>query len=76
MPYDIKEPIHTIFNAVEDLMEIVDLAGRPYPPFQILDLGYIIVSKHRVFVIIVGLGFAAHITKGYGSTSKLPHIKS
>ena len=49
MVYNIKEPIDIFFTAVEDPAEIDELTGRPYPPIQILDLEYIIVSKHRVF---------------------------
>ena len=39
MEYSIDEPIAIIFDAVEDLVEIGELAGRPYSPLQIVDLG-------------------------------------
>ena len=47
--YSIDEPIDVIFSAVEDLLEIGELAGRPYSPQQIVDLGFLIISKQRIF---------------------------
>jgi len=38
-----------IFSAVENLQELADLAGRYFTPQQIVDTGYLIVSKHRIF---------------------------
>ena len=45
MPYEIVEPIDTIFDAVDDLREIAELANRPYTATQMVDLGYIVVSQ-------------------------------
>ena len=49
MPYDIVEPIDTIFDAVDDLREIAELANRPYTATQMVDLGYIVVSQLPLF---------------------------
>ena len=49
MEYKLEEPINIIFDAVEDLVEIEELAGRLYTPEQVIDLGYIILSKTRIF---------------------------
>ena len=47
--YTIDEPIAIIFDAVKDLVEIVELAGRPYSACQIVDIEYIFLSKLRIF---------------------------
>ena len=44
-----EEPIDLIYDAVEDLREIGELLARPYSPAQIVDLGYIILAKNRLF---------------------------
>ena len=49
MIYDITEPIEIIVNAVNDLSEITELAGRPYSPIQMVDLGYIVIAKQPIF---------------------------
>ena len=49
MDYTIDEPISIIFDAVEDVVEIVELAGSPYSLDQIVDIGYIILFKNRIF---------------------------
>ena len=43
--YSIDEPI----NIIEDLLEIGELVGRPYFPQRIVDLGFLIISKQRIF---------------------------
>ena len=48
MEFNLKESIDIIFDAVEDLVEIGELAGRPYFTQQIINLGYIILSKNRM----------------------------
>ena len=48
MDYTVDELISIIFDAVEDLVEIAELDGRPYSPDQIVDIGYIILSKNRI----------------------------
>ena len=47
--YNLEEPTDIIFDAVEDLLEIGELSGRPYSAQQIFDLGCIILSKNRIF---------------------------
>ena len=49
MNYNIKDHIDTIYNDVEDLVEVRELAGRPFSPEQIIDLAYMIISKYRIF---------------------------
>ena len=49
MEYQIQEPIATIFDAIKDLAEIGELAERPYSPHQIVNIGYIVLSKNRIF---------------------------
>ena len=47
--YDIIELIDIIFNEVDDLREIAELAMRPCIKVQIADLGYIILSNLPIF---------------------------
>ena len=47
--YLIDHPINIILFVVEDLIEIGELECRHYSPQQIVDLGYIIISKHQIF---------------------------
>ena len=49
MSYDIDEPISIIFEAVDDLREIAELANKPYTDQQMVDLAYIVVSKLPIF---------------------------
>ena len=49
LTYDVSEPIDTIFNAVEDLCEVAELADSAYTPKQQVHIGYIIISKQRIF---------------------------
>ena len=48
LTYQISEPIDVIFDAVEDLCEIADIAGTAYTPEQKVNIGFLIVSKQRV----------------------------
>lgn len=45
MQYNIVEFIDVIFNEVYNLREIAELATRPYTDVQMVDLGYIVLSK-------------------------------
>ena len=45
MQYDITDPIDIIFNEVDNLREIAELAMRPYTEVQLVDRGYIIFGK-------------------------------
>ena len=49
MDYKIDEPIAIIFDAIEDLVEISELPGSPYTADQVVDIGYIVLSKNRIF---------------------------
>jgi len=49
MEYSIDESIAIIFDAVEDLVETGELAGKPYSPLQIVDLRYMVLVKNRIF---------------------------
>jgi len=53
MAYLIEEPIYIILSTVEYLVEIGELEGHPFSPAQIVDLGFIIIFKHRIFRINV-----------------------
>ena len=43
--FNIDEPINTIFNDVDGLREISDLANCPYTDIQMVYLGYIVLLK-------------------------------
>ena len=49
LTYDVSEPIDVIFNAVEDLCEIADLAGCPFSPRQQVNIAYLILQKQPIF---------------------------
>jgi len=49
MECQIQEPIAIIFDAIKDLAKIDELAGRPYSPHQKVNIGYIVLSKNRIF---------------------------
>jgi len=49
MSYHVSDPIDDIYNAVEDLCEIADLAETPYSPRQQVNIGYLIVNKLPIF---------------------------
>ena len=48
LTYDTSVPIDGIFNAIEDLQELGFLSGVPYSSSQIVNLGFIILNKHRM----------------------------
>lgn len=45
MLYNIDEPIDAIFHTVDDLIEIAELATRPFTIQQMVDLAYMIIAK-------------------------------
>ena len=47
--YRITDPINNIFNAVKDLVELAELTGYPYTKIQQANIGYLIVTKQRIF---------------------------
>ena len=49
MCYDIIEPIDVIFNAVDNLREIADFAGRSYSLVQMVDLRNFLITKQLIF---------------------------
>ena len=51
MTYLIEVAIDIIFSAIEDLVKIGELAGHPFSPVQIIDLGFIVIMKHQIFRI-------------------------
>ena len=68
--YNIDETISVIFDAVDDLREISELANRPYTNQKMVDLGYIIVSKLPIFGRISDAGFDATQPTNSGKTSR------
>ena len=49
LTYDVSYPIYDIFNSVEDLCEIAELANCPYSARQQVNIGSLIVSKQPIF---------------------------
>jgi len=49
LTYDITNPIDSIFNEIEELSEYAEAAETPYSPNQLIDIGYIIISKNMAF---------------------------
>ena len=49
MVYNIVKPINVIFNVVDDLREITKLLNRPYTDVQMVDLGYMILTRQPIF---------------------------
>jgi len=49
MDYQLSEPVNVIFLAVENLKELAELTGRPFTLHQIVNTGYLLVSKHSIF---------------------------
>ena len=49
MSYNISDPIDDIFNAVEDLCEIAELANDPYSERQQVKIGFLILNMQPIF---------------------------
>ena len=49
MIYDLSEPISIIFNVVVDLRKIAVLANRPYTEVQMINLGYMVLTRQPIF---------------------------
>ena len=49
MSYNISDPINDIFNAVEDLCEIAELANDPYSERQQVKIGFLILNRQPIF---------------------------
>ena len=49
LAYNVSEPINDIFNSVEDLCEISELAYCPYSARQQVNIGYLILSRKPIF---------------------------
>jgi len=49
MQYNIDEPINIIYTSVNNLREIAEMAGTPYTPEQLVDLGYMVIASQPVF---------------------------
>ena len=48
LTYDVIKPIDDVFNAVEDLCEIKELANCPYLARQQVNIRYLVVSKQPI----------------------------
>ena len=49
LAYNVSGPIDDIFNSVEDICEISELANCPYSARQQVNIGYLIVSRQPIF---------------------------
>ena len=49
MIYHIDEPMDTFFDAVKHLVKVVELATIPFSAEKIVDIGYIIIAKNKLF---------------------------
>ena len=49
LAYNVSDPINDIFNSVEDLCKIAELANFPYSARQQVKIGYLIVSRQTIF---------------------------
>ena len=47
LAYNVSDPIDDIFNSVEDLCKIAELANFPYSERQHVNIGYLIVLKKQ-----------------------------
>ena len=45
--FNLTEPVDEVFNLIEDLAELVELAGRPYSDEQLTDFGFVIFNRRR-----------------------------
>lgn len=48
MHYDISQPVDTVFNAIEDLVELADHANSPMSAQQMIDLAYVVLAKQPI----------------------------
>jgi hypothetical protein len=48
MPYDISQPVDTVFNAIEDLSDLAEHANSPMTMQQMVDLAYVIFAKQPI----------------------------
>ena len=48
MEYSLSKLIEVVFNVIDNLVESIELSGRPYLPTQVVDLVYMIVSAQPV----------------------------
>jgi hypothetical protein len=49
MVYSIVLPVDTVFNAVDDLVDLADHAGSALTNQQMIDLAYVVLSKEPIF---------------------------
>ena len=47
--FSLSTPINTIWNKIEDLAELAELANRPFMEQQLTDFAFIIVNRQRAF---------------------------
>ena len=49
LTFNLSDPIDTIWNKIEDLAELAELALRPFSDQQLTDFAFIIINKQRAF---------------------------
>ena len=52
MTFNVKEPVDTLFTAVDKIAKIVRIANSPLSDQQKIDMGYIILKKCKTFSIV------------------------
>ena len=52
IPFDLLLPVDSIFNAVDDLMELSEHAGIPMTPDQSVNLGYVIFARQPILLAL------------------------
>jgi hypothetical protein len=50
MAFDISMPVDTVFNEIDDLADLAEHANSALTPNQMMDLAYVIFSKHPVLL--------------------------
>lgn len=48
MPFDISQPVDTVFNAIDDLSDLAEHANSALTSQQMIDLAYLVFSKHPI----------------------------
>ena len=50
MPFDLSLPVDSIFNAIDDLMELSEHAGIPMTADQSVNLAYVIFARQPILL--------------------------
>ena len=48
MHYDISQPVDTVFNTIDDLVDLADHALSPMTPQQMIDMAYVIFARQPI----------------------------